>query len=629
MRTQDRHRDQTILVRTVENDSASPGPRLSASTVSGTLVAVLQGREQTFGDGRYIIRRELGRGTMGVVYEAEDAALGRTVAVKTIDLTFAAGEGLDREFEQRFITEARVAARLSHPGMVVCHDVGKDPASGKLFIVFEYLKGWTLADRAAEGPMDWREALEVVVQVARAIHHAHEHGVVHRDLKPANIMLLDPATTGAPAAPAKAAVKIMDFGVARLESLGQRLTRTGHSFGSPLYMAPEQALGQPSSARSDIFSLGSVLCTLLLGRPWFDAASLPEIVHRVVHDDPPHLSGLRPDLPGSLDAVLAMALAKRPEDRYAAAADMADDLEDVLAGRAAKHAAGAAGLTAPAGGPRRLPANDPLASLLDESAVPEAASLPAAAAAPPAAQTMPMGASTPLTTGSRRRWLLLASAMLVLPVLAAGAFVSWRRTVVAERAPVPAAPTASPTTVPIAPTTTVAIAPTTTVPRAPATTAPTAATPAVPVVRPRGQAGTASPIIESPAANPSDAGEPAADATSTSDPAQSRIRLTVEHPFENGRLIVWIDGVLVYETKLQAPVSKKIVAFKVREGRVEKLLDVEPGPHEVRVEVTWDQGRRANAKVVDVASGSTGLLEVRVGRMSKDLSFSWSRLARD
>ena len=105
--------------------------------------------------------------------------------------------------------------------------------------------------------------------------------------------------------------------------------------------------------------------------------------------------------------------------------------------------------------------------------------------------------------------------------------------------------------------------------------------------------------------------------------------MTVEHPFENGRLIAWIDGVLVYETKLQAPVSKKIVAFKVREGRAETLLDVEPGPHEVRVEVTWDQNRRVSAKVVDVASRSTGLLQVRVGRMSKDLSLSWSRLAKD
>ena len=117
-------------------------------------------------------------------------------------------------------------------------------------------------------------------------------------------------------------------------------------------------------------------------------------------------------------------------------------------------------------------------------------------------------------------------------------------------------------------------------------------------------------------------------ATSSTEAAKSRIRLSVEHPFENGRLIVWIDGVLVYEMKLQAPVSKRVVGVKVREGRAEKLLDLEPGRHEVRVEVTWEQDRRVSTKVVDVASGSTGLLEIRVGRMSKDLKLEWSRLAK-
>ena len=609
LRTQGRHRDQTILVRTAGNDNASPGPG-SYARPSGTLVAVLQGREPTFGDGRYIIRRELGRGTMGVVYEGKDAVLARTVAIKTIDLAFAAGAGASTEFEQRFFTEARVAARLSHPGIVVCHDFGKDPASGKLFIVFEYLKGRTLADRAAEGPMDWRDALEVVVQVARAIHHAHEQGVVHRDLKPANIMLLHPGTSGASAARAEVAVKIMDFGVARLESLGQRLTRTGQSFGSPLYMSPEQALGEASSARSDIFSLGSVLCTLLLGRPWFDAAGLPEIVRRVVHDDPPHLSSLRPDLPASLDPVAAMALAKREDDRYASAADMADDLEDVLAGRTAKHAAGA------------VSSSDPLAALLDEPPVPEAASLPAVGAAAPAAQTTPMGASTVVTTGSRRRGLAPGiTLVVVLAVLAAGGLASWRRSA-RDPAPLPSGPVVS-DEVPAM------VAPTTTVPMAAPTAAPTVAAPAAPLARPRGQPGMASPIIESPPLSASDAGEPAAAATSPSDAAQSRIRLSVEHPLENGRLVVWIDGVLVHEAKLQAQGSKRIVAFRVREGYAEELLDVEPGPHEVRVEVTWDQNRRARTKVVDVAAGSTGLLEVRVGRMSKDLNLAWSRLAKD
>jgi serine/threonine protein kinase len=584
----------------------------------------LPDRETTFGDGRYIIRRELGRGTMGVVYEAEDAVLARTVAIKTIDLSFAAGAGASSEFEQRFFTEARVAARLSHPGIVVCHDFGKDPASGKLFIVFEYLKGRTLAARAAEGPMEWRSAIEVVVQVARAIHHAHGHGVVHRDLKPANIMLLDPGPSGASAARAQAAVKIMDFGVARLESLGERLTKTGQSFGSPLYMSPEQALGQASTARSDIFSLGSVLCTLLLGRPWFDAPSLPEIVGRVIHDDPPRLSRLRPEVPASLDTVLARALAKGEDDRYASAADMADDLEDVLAGRAPRRAAAAVSA---------LPAHDPLASLLDESPVRETPAGPEAAATTPMPpSTPPARVSAPVTTGSGRRWLVPAVSMLGLAVLTAGAFVSWRRSpgleptlppsvpVVADGAPTPAAdrepalpaPTASTATAPIAPSTR---------PRPPATLP-------VPIVRPSARAaGTPAPITASPANLP-DAADDAA-GTSTNEAAGSRLRLTVEHPFENGRLIVWIDGVLVHETKLQAAGSKRIVAFRVREGRAEKLLEVEPGPHEVRVEVTWDQGRRVATKVVDVAPRSTGLLEVRVGRVSKDLSLAWSRLTKE
>jgi len=577
---------------------------------------------------------------MGVVYEAEDTVLGRTVAVKNIELAFAGAEAASREFEQRFFTEARVAARLSHPGIVVCHDVGKDRASGKLFIVFEYLRGRTLADRIAEGPIDWREALEIVVRVARAIQHAHDHGVVHRDLKPANIMLLDAGASGASTARVEAAVKIMDFGVARLESLGERLTRPGQSFGTPLYMSPEQALGQPSSARSDIFSLGSVLCTLLLGRPWFDAPSVAAIVGRVVHDGPPHLSSLRSDLPPSLDGVIAMALAKLEDDRYATAADMADDLEDVLAGRAAAHAARAvpsspgrapaedallAELTAPAHVPRGLPRADPLESLLEELPQLEE-EVPGPAVITPAAATMPAGTSTPVVASSGPRWRMPAGALIVLTVLAVAALVPWRRWVarsvppspVAESTPVPGSPMPSATTVAIARTTT-AVAATTTARTVPAPT----------LLPPKGQAtGATRPVAVAPATSISNAGETAA-VKSSDDAAKSRIRLSVEHPFESGRLTLWIDGVLVYETKLQAPLSKKIVAFKVREGRAETLLEVEPGPHEVRVEVTWDQERRVSTKVVDVARGSTGLLEARVGRMSKDLSLVWSRLAKD
>jgi serine/threonine protein kinase len=577
----------------------------------------LQESEPTFGDGRYIVRRELGRGSMGVVYEAEDPVLGRTVAVKTIDLLFPAGGAVRTDFERRFFTEARVAAQLSHPGIVVCHDVGKDAQSGRLFIVFEHLRGQTLEERVAQGPLEWREALGLVVQVGRAIHHAHEHGVVHRDLKPANIMLLDGGA-------ASAAVKIMDFGVARLESLGPRITRTGQAFGSPLYMSPEQALGQPSSARSDIFSLGSVLCTLVLGRPWFEAPNLPKIVDRLAHDDPPRLSRLRPGVPPSLDLVVAKALAKLEDERYRSAADFADDLEDVLAGRSPRHALGAeepllAGLGA-AGqpGPRRPGPHDPLASLLDEAPMP--------APTPPPI----LGSTTPMTVipsvRSPRLGLLVASfALTALAV--AGAFVLARRarapeppvpvpsappTQVAERAPEPTVPPTLPTT-----TTTLAVVPV-------ETPAPTpTAVPAVRAVRPTATpAPTVVPVIEPPAPEPVVA-EPSPAA------GGSRIRLAVTHPFEDGRLIVWVDGVLVHEAKLQASSSRRIVAFKVREGSAQSLLDVTPGPHEVRVEITWNQGRTTRSKVVDVAEGSTGLLEAKVGRMSKELSLSWSRLAKD
>jgi len=573
----------------------------------------LEGREQTLGDGRYNIRRELGRGTMGVVYEAEDTVLARTVAVKAIELAFEPTEEARSEFEQRFFTEARAAARLAHPGIVVCHDVGKDPGSGKLFIVFEYLKGRTLAELAAEGPMDWRSALAIVVRVARAIQHAHEHGVVHRDLKPANIMLLDAGTGGGSAARAEATVKIMDFGFARLESLGHRLTRTGQSFGTPLYMSPEQALGQRSDTRSDIFSMGSVLCTLLLGRPWFEAPSLPQIVRRLVHDDPPHLAILRPDLPASLDAVLGMALAKSAEDRYASAADMADDLEDVLAGRSASHAL-LAGPTSAAREPGSPPPPDLLEAFLEELPLLESASNPGARAAGSATQTVPARASRPVTGGSGRRWLLPATAVAVWAVLA----------VVVNRALAPSVATTSTTLAQVAPTTMAPMTPTTTAPAA----APTVPSPAPATTMPATtMPATTMPALESPRATASNPRVGAAP-TSSMDAGQSRIRLSVEHPFESGRLITWIDGVLVYETKLQAPVSKKGV-FKVREGRAEKMLDLEPGRHEVRVEVTWEQDRRVSTKVVDVAPAATGLLEIRVGRMSKDLKLEWSRLAKD
>src|SRR5918994_4793633 len=151
---------------------------------------------------------------MGVVYEAHDPALGRTIALKTIRLVLAASEREREDYERRFLAEARIAAGLSHPGIVVVHDVGRDAEHGILYIALEYLHGRTLAEMSAEGPLEWHEALRLVGRVAEALHYAHTKGVVHRDIKPANIMVL---TSGEP--------KIMDFGIAKLEAA--QLTSTG------------------------------------------------------------------------------------------------------------------------------------------------------------------------------------------------------------------------------------------------------------------------------------------------------------------------------------------------------------------------------------------------------------------
>ena len=542
---------------------------------------------------RYVIRRELGRGMMGVVYEAEDRVLGRTVAIKTIELAFAVPARDREEFEHRFFTEARVAAKLSHPGIVVCHDVGKDPESGKLFIVFEHLKGATLAQRVASGPVPWLEAVSIAARIARAIHHAHEYGVIHRDLKPANIMLLEARDPSSPRE--EVAIKIMDFGVAKVvEAARPQLTAAGRSFGSPLYMSPEQVLAGSSDARSDVFSLGSILCTMLLGRAWFDAPSVPEILARVVQDDPPVLSALQAGLPAALDPIVARALARTPEERYPSAAAMADDLDDVAAGRWPRHVVGwtapaptevdhlLAELTAPAGiDPSGIRTGTlDIASLVDE---------------PP-----------PVPPISRRPWRLMVLAPLAAVAVLAGVAVVQKVPPPdpVEMAVVPTPPPPSPTT-------------------------------AVPTAEP--DAGTPSALEPTMATAPEPRSEPAAAPAPRNDSARvtasrsespraatvvetrprTRLRLDVTHPLENGRVTVWLDGALAYEEKLRKSVSKTVV----------KVVDVEPGVHEVRIEIRWGDTRRSGARYVDVAPGATGLLEARIVGMGKTLVLEWSGLA--
>jgi len=270
--------------------------------------------------GRYEIVREIGRGAMGVVYEGRDLSLMRPVALKTLLLEPVPAD-LRESVEQRFYQEARAAAGLQHPCIVVVYEIGIDAAQDAFFIALEHLRGHTLEEVIGLGPLPWPEALRITSRLADALSHAHEHGIVHRDIKPANVMILKRGDKrGEP--------KIMDFGVAKLDS--SKLTSAGDVLGSPGYMAPEQAMEARADARSDLFSLGTVLYEALTGRRAFGAGSFSEIMMRLAYEHPAPPSSINGDIPPAVDAIVAHAMAKNPDQRYASADQLVEDIEDVL-----------------------------------------------------------------------------------------------------------------------------------------------------------------------------------------------------------------------------------------------------------------------------------------------------------
>jgi serine/threonine-protein kinase len=262
--------------------------------------------------GRFQVRSEIGRGSNGVVYSAHDPVLGREVAIKAVPLADSPQQR--EQIEAGFLNEARAAGRLSHPHIVTIYDAGRCGALA--YIAMERLHGRDLHDVLASGQsMPLRQVASLIARVADAIHYAHKRGLIHRDIKPSNIFLL---RDGKP--------KVLDFGVA-LTLLGDGDGEHKRQLiGTPNYMSPEQALGQPIDARSDIFSLGAILYELIAGRRAFDGASIEDTLGQVIAARPTPLEQLRPDTPPALIAVVQRALAKDPGQRYQSAAEMRNDL---------------------------------------------------------------------------------------------------------------------------------------------------------------------------------------------------------------------------------------------------------------------------------------------------------------
>jgi tRNA A-37 threonylcarbamoyl transferase component Bud32 len=258
--------------------------------------------------GKYELRRQIGRGAMGLVYEAFDTVIERRVALKMLRTEVFPAEQLP-EVRARLKREAHSAGKLSHPNIVTIFDYGEH--QGAPYIVMDLMEGEELSrslDGGARLALD--KAVRVMEQLLAALGYAHENGVVHRDVKPNNMFVLRDGT-----------LKVVDFGLARVES--SNLTETGAVLGTPAYMSPEQFLGVPVDARSDIFSAGVVMYQLLTGdRPF--TGSPTTIMQKVLRQDPIEPSALNPTLSHAWDTIVKRALAKKPDDRLQSARQFAD-----------------------------------------------------------------------------------------------------------------------------------------------------------------------------------------------------------------------------------------------------------------------------------------------------------------
>ncbi len=278
--------------------------------------------------GSYLIREQIGRGGMGVVYLAEDTRLGRDVALKVLPPEFSR----DHLRRDRLRLEARAAATLSHPGIATVYAL--EEAGPTLFLTFEYVKGRTLREQIQTGPLEAPAAIAVGVEVARALAAAHARGVVHRDLKPDNVMLAESGH-----------IKILDFGIARFEQgtrdLGKRLTEAGAILGTPAYMSPEQVEGKDADSRSDLFAFGVLMYEMVSGTHPFEAQTPLSTVARVLEAEPPVLWERDPRIPHELDRIVRRCLRKAPAERYQRAEELVADLERLQRVTSAADTAGA------------------------------------------------------------------------------------------------------------------------------------------------------------------------------------------------------------------------------------------------------------------------------------------------
>jgi serine/threonine-protein kinase len=271
----------------------SAAPAMAAAGNGGD-AGVMSMVQNTLGE-RYLIEKELGRGGMGVVYLAKDKQLERPVALKFLGTLVDNNE----EYRQRFVREAKTAAKVNHPNIVQVYDISA--SEGKAYIAMEYVQGTSLFQYVQKkGKLVPREALNYMAQACSALYAMHSLGIVHRDIKPDNILIAKGGT-----------VKLMDFGLAKADD--NRITKSNVVMGTPCYMAPEQALGKDVDARADIYALGLVLYEMLTGKVVFRDG---DILTRQITEMPPKLSEIEPGIAPEIDEFAYKCIQKDPKDRF-------------------------------------------------------------------------------------------------------------------------------------------------------------------------------------------------------------------------------------------------------------------------------------------------------------------------
>jgi tRNA A-37 threonylcarbamoyl transferase component Bud32 len=538
--------------------------------------------------GRYEILAELGRGAMGVVYKARDPKINRVVAVKTVSLSSQPPEE-ELEYRERFVREAEAAGRLSHPGIVTIFDVGEEPETRAPYIVMEFVNGPSLEKLLAgeSHTLPLETALQLTLELAEALDCAHGQGVVHRDLKPANILITEDGHA-----------KIADFGVAKLNLAN--FTLAGRALGTPAYMSPEQLRGDAVDGRSDLFSLGVVLYTVLTGYRPFQGNSAATVSFKVVNRDPVPASVLDTDLPPGLDYIIARAMAKDPSQRYQRGMEMVLDIQEMRAGR------------------------EPWSKTKQQGAFAAVAAVQTAtvrasawATGQRAVGTKPgnRSSSLPLPPGRDGVEKLLqkmgkqplAGTLLLAGVFAIG--LQARHFIWPQKAPIQnLTRSTAAQTLPFAGEGASAKDATVVTPPGP--------DPAPRSIEPKLIANKL--IANKPRATISVAPAPHATVSRATSPIVSpaMLDIEVEHKFAQAQLSIWVDGLLTYTHPLEGADKKRLVVFHKVEGHEFHAMQISPGKHTVRVRVESSENSYDQSDTVagDFFSGKENMLRISFGK---------------